>query len=110
VFRRDTGSVRLGLLVIAVVMATGACERTPGTQRSIVGVVVDVDTKGLGHVVSFELRRRGRMYRVFIDPKAAEGYQFPPDHLIAHLASSQPVRVGVEERSGRLYATTMADA
>ena len=102
--------MRVGLLVIAAVIGTGACERAPSTQRSIVGVVVDVDTKGLGHVVSFELRRHGRMYRVFVDPRAAEAYQFPPDHLIAHLASSQPVRVGVEERGGRLYATTMADA
>jgi hypothetical protein len=98
--------------MIAIVVATAsvACgsRSDDGPPDEIAGVVVDVEAEGLGHVTSFDVRSEGTSYEIFIDPGAT--YSFPPSHLSDHLASSEPVRVGLTERDGRLYATSIEDA
>lgn len=92
-----------------MVAAVGvACASGNGERREIAGVVVDVESEGLGNVTSFDVRSEGTSYEIFIDPGAT--YSFPPSHLSDHLASSEPVRVGLTERDGRLYATSIEDA
>jgi hypothetical protein len=71
-------------------------------------VVVDLEARRLGDVTRFELRSEGRSFQIFIDPETT--YSFPPSHLSDHLASSEPVRVGITERNGRLYASSIEDA
>jgi hypothetical protein len=113
------------LLVIAVTLAatsfacaaagsnTGGDRPDHGAKDAsspaeIVGVVVGVEAKRLGTVTRFEVRSKGESYEIFIDPQGA--YSFPPSHLSDHLASSEPVRVGLTERGGRLYASSIEDA
>jgi hypothetical protein len=100
------------LVVIAVVAAAASVACAPRRDQAppdeIVGVVVDVEAEGLGHVTSFDVRSSATAYEIFIDPGTT--YGFPPSHLSDHLASSEPVRVGLMERNGRLYATSIEDA
>jgi hypothetical protein len=97
-------------ILAAVVLGSGeACSRnTARAPAKVTGVVVDVASQSLGHVRSFKVRSHGEVYKIFIDPTVT--YSFPPAHLSAHLASAEPVRVGVETRNGRLYAVSMEDA
>jgi hypothetical protein len=90
-----------------MVLAGNACARR-GEPTEVTGVVVEVDSRSLADVRSFEVSSGGDVYVVFIDPAAR--YSFPPSHLRAHLASAEPVRVGIERRDGRLYATSIEDA
>jgi hypothetical protein len=99
------------LVIIAVAAAASiACgarsDQTPPDE--ITGVVVDVEAEGLGHVTSFDVRSSGTTYEIFID--SGTTYSFPPSHLSDHLASSEPVRIGITQRDGRLYATSIEDA
>jgi hypothetical protein len=98
-------------MIGVIVAATGAACGSRGLGErpdEVVGVVVDVESEGLGNVTSFEVRSEGTSYAIFVDPEAT--YSFPPSHLSDHLASSEPVRVGLTERDGRLYATSIEDA
>ncbi len=74
----------------------------------VTGVVVGVDSAGLGDVRSFELKKADDTFRIFIDP--AVDYGFDVGHLSEHLASGDPVRVGIHERDGRLFAEFIEDA
>jgi hypothetical protein len=92
---------------LILLAGSGACARRD-EPTEITGVVVEVDSRSLADVRSFEVSSGGDVYLVFIDPAAR--YSFPPSHLRAHLASAEPVRVGLERRDGRLYATSIEDA
>jgi hypothetical protein len=90
-----------------------ACSEAAGTDRpparsELIGVVVEIESAGLGEVESFTLKQGTRTFEIFIDPGAA--YSFPPAHLHNHLATAQPVRVEAEGRAGRLVATSIEDA
>jgi hypothetical protein len=109
-------AVTLAVTGIACAATSSNAGRAPADRGAndasapseIAGVVVDVEAQGLGDVTSFELRSQGESYEIFIDPQAT--YSFPPSHLSDHLASSEPVRVGITERNGRLYASSIEDA
>ena len=88
--------IRLALLVVVVAVAIGLAvavmPRTPGTSEAT-GVVVAVDSRGLGDVRSFTLRVPGGELLEF-DLRALEnGTAFPPGHLAEHQATAAPVRV-----------------
>jgi hypothetical protein len=101
----------VGLAALVVVL--GACSRPgssgePRAPAQVVGVVVDVESAGLGEVESFTVKDGDETFEIFIDAGAT--YSFPPSHLYNHRATSQPVRVRMIERSGRLLATSIEDA
>ena len=108
--------MRLRLVVVALValVAFGACGDDPPDQsrapapEEITGPVTKVDSESLGDVTSFEVRHEDEVFQVFIDPEI--NYGFNLSHINEHLASGDPVRVGLDEQDGKLYATVIADA
>ena len=109
-------------LMVALVMASllvvgcGNDDRTrPENQNSaapppstITGVITEVDSSGLTEVKSFTLSVEGEIYKIFLADDIELG--FPPAHLNEHKTTGDPVKVDLEERSGKLYATSIADA
>ena len=92
-------------------MAIAACssEETPDAgSQSLTGVVVDVDSEGLGDVRRFTLRSEGRNLAVHLDEET--DLAFPAGHLNEHLATADPVRVELIRRNGKLFALSIADA
>jgi len=102
----------LGALLALVIL--GACGDDPAPDdaqsapKEITGPVTKIDSESLGEVKSFEVTQKGEVYVVLIDPEI--NYGFALSHLNEHLATGDPVRVGLDERDGRLYATEIADA
>jgi hypothetical protein len=81
----------------------------PGTT-AIDGVIVAVDSAGLGSVRSFTLRRAGGETIEFRLDRLANATEFPPGHLAEHQASAEPVRVWSIEDGGAHYAIVLEDA
>jgi hypothetical protein len=81
----------------------------PGTT-AIAGVIVAVDSAGLGSVRSFTLRRAGGETIEFRLDRLANAAEFPPGHLAEHQASAEPVRVWSIESGGAHYAIVLEDA
>ena len=98
----------MGLLVLVLALAACSDEGVPA-DRTVHGVIVDIESgEGFGNVLSFSVRENGRNVEIFIDPEL-DYEDFPLSHLFAHRAGGDPVIVGVEERSGRLYARSISD-
>ncbi len=113
--RRYPRRMKLRLVVGALVALAvlGACgddspEEAQPAPAEITGPVTKVDSESLGDVTSFEVTQQGEVYVVFIDPEV--NYGFALSHINEHLASGDPVRVGLDEREGQLYATEIVDA
>jgi hypothetical protein len=101
----DRGTRRLfavlfaGVILVTVAAAlvlsgTGPddADPPPGTT-SMTGVVVAVDSAGLGDVDGFTLRRPGGELVEFGLSRLENGIDFPPGHLAEHQATAEPVRV-----------------
>ena len=105
--------LRLVLGALLALVLLGACgddspEEAQPAPEEITGPVTKVDSESLGDVTSFEVTEQGEVYVVFIDPEV--NYGFALSHINEHLASGDPVRVGLDEREGQLYATEIVDA
>jgi hypothetical protein len=98
----------LAPIVLACAVMAGCGSGSGGGDNVLVGPVIEIDSRGIGEVRGFQMRDGGATHRVFLDPEAT--YDFPPDHLIEHLATGQPVRVEYERRGGRIVAVTLGDA
>ncbi|MGH2698357.1 MAG: hypothetical protein ACRDJL_04055 [Actinomycetota bacterium] len=103
------------ILAALLAIALGACSEEPAAEErrgpapeEITGPVTKVDSESLGDVTSFEVTQKGEVFVVYIDPEI--NYGFALSHINEHLASGDPVRVGLDEREGKLYATVIADA
>lgn len=83
-------------------------ERTPEPPRELTGVILTIDSEGLGQISSFELKEGDETYEIFIDPEVDYGFNL--GHLNEHLSTGQPVRVDLESREGKLYAQSIIDA
>ena len=110
--------LRLVLCALLALVVLGACgddqagddhagDGQPAPEE-ITGPVTKVDSEALGEVTSFEVTQKGEVYVVLIDPDI--NYGFALSHINEHLATGDPVRVGLDERDGQLYATEIADA
>lgn len=102
-------SVRLAAVAFLVLL--GACgDSGPGSgaPEEVTGVIVDIESEGIGEVTSFELKDGDELYTIRIDPEVE--YNFDLGHLHEHLQGSEPVRVDLESRDGFLFATTIEDA
>jgi hypothetical protein len=72
-------------------------------------VVTSIDAgQGFGAVESFVIRDGEETYRIYVDREIT--YDFPLAHLSSHRAGAEPVRVEVERRDNKLYATSISDA
>lgn len=78
------------------------------TPSRLTGVITEVDSSGLTDVESFTLSVEGETYKIFLADDIELG--FPPAHLNEHKTTGDPVEVDLEDRSGKLYATSIADA
>jgi hypothetical protein len=75
---------------------------------TLTGVITEVESSGLTEVESFTLSVEGETYEIFIADDIELG--FPPAHLNEHKTTGDPVEVELEQRSGKLYATSIVDA
>ena len=114
--------MRKSIVVVLCCLAllAGACggdEAEPAASASVTaeavpdevtGVLLDVQSEGIGEVTSFTLKEGDETYEIFI----ADGvdYGFGLGHLNEHLTAGDPVRVPVEVRDGKLYALSIEDA
>ena len=88
-----------------------ACTPTPELPASpVVGVVVAVDSAGLGQVDAFTLRVDGGWaFKLTLGP-LENATEFSPSHLAEHLASSEPVRVFYRLEGGIRVVYRLEDA
>jgi hypothetical protein len=87
-----------------------ACTRpAPPPSSPLEGVIVAVDSAGLGDVRGFDLRVQGGVYPLTLGP-LENATEFPPGHLAEHLASSEPVRAYFRESNGERVVYRLEDA
>lgn len=104
----------IGLLVVAVaivavaVAASGVLGGSP--EQSVTGVVIRVDSTGLTEVQGFDLREDdGTVLHFELGTLDMSPPAFNPQHLTAHQATAEPVKVTYEDQGGRLVATRLED-
>lgn len=126
--RRPLTRVRLivAIMVAALPLAVAACATDPMASSSaasaaaasapapapsspVVGVVIDVDSAGLGDVRGFTLRSDDGRALVFTVGRLEPG-SFDPGHLAEHVATGVPVEVTFVAEGEVLVATKLADA
>ena len=105
------------LAVMAVLVGLGlftpgtcACSAAPPPPSSpIDGVVVGVDSEGLGRIRGFSLLSAGSTYRFQVGAleNAAE---FSPSHLSEHMATSEPIRAWFRVEGGAAVVYRLEDA
>jgi len=108
--------LRLAILLGAVAAITVAAAiglnqpaNHPETGE-VVGVVVAVDSQGLGQVRSFTLRLPGGEQQTFSLRALENGTSFPPGHLAEHQATAAPVRVTYRVEGTERLAIRLDDA
>lgn len=74
----------------------------------VTGVLLDIESEGIGEVTSFTLKEGDDTYEIFIAEDV--DYGFDLGHLNEHLTAGDPVRVPLEVRDGKLYAMSIDDA
>ena len=79
----------------------------PLPPASVTGVIVDIESEGIGEVSAFTVKDGDKSYEVFIDP--AVDYDFPLAHLNEHKTTSDPVVVRLSMKEGKLYAQSIED-
>ena len=104
------------LLAIALVgcqadPSSTAGASTPGVAPPIEGVVISVDSAGLGDVRGFTLRPSSSgAVLTFVLGTLENPTEFPPSHLAEHQASSEPVRAWFRTEGGRQVVYRLEDA
>ena len=88
---------------------TGGDGPPPGTSQAT-GVIVAVDSRGLGDVRGFTLRDGSGALLEFGLAELESGTEFPPGHLAEHQATAEPVRVWFRESAGARLAIRIEDA
>jgi hypothetical protein len=101
----DRGTRRLfGVVLVALVLVVGGAalflsetsgppSEPPDDTVAVEGVIVGVDSAGLGDVRSFDLRLDDGTVRTFGLAELENGDVFPPGHLAEHQVTAEPVRV-----------------
>jgi len=101
------------LLWLAVPRATCAC--TPVSTRElpaspVTGIVVAVDSAGLGQVRGFTVRGDGGYAYVLQLGALENATEFSPSHLTEHMATSQPIRAYYRLENGVPTVYRLEDA
>ncbi len=95
------------LLPVALLAGCGA-----SADQKAAGLVVDIETLGLGRVQGFTLRTdSGELldFRIGRGPDLSDG-AWPPDHLQEHLATASGVAVQFRVQDGQRVVTRLDDA
>lgn len=113
--RRSIGLLLAGATVVVLVAVALAASQgsLPGggvPASPVEGVVISVDSAGLGDVRGFELRTGEGRVLAFSIGSLENGAEFPPGHLAEHVATSQPVRVSFRTSGDDLVAYRIEDA
>jgi hypothetical protein len=99
--------VVVGLFVVGMLQALNLCacssSPAPAPASPVVGVVVAVDSSGLGRVGGFSIRVADGSTIDFELGALENPTEFPPSHLAEHMASSQPVRVFFRQEPGQMF-------
>jgi hypothetical protein len=116
----DPRTVRFFLFVLAAIVALavgaaalggrGQAPVRPTDAPTVDGIVVGVDSAGLGNVSGFSLRTDDGRTLKFGLAALGDAVKFPPGHLGEHLANSVRVRVWYRDSAGRLDALWLEDA
>ena len=102
-------AVTAGAAILLSETTTPDPDAPPGTTAAT-GVIVAVDSQGLGDVRSFTLRLDGGDLMIF-DLRALEnGTEFAPGHLAEHQATAEPVRVWYWDEGDDRLAIRLEDA
>jgi hypothetical protein len=96
-------------ITVAVALGLNSPANYPETG-DVVGVVVAVDSQGLGDVRGFTLRLPGGEQQTFSLRALENGTQFPPGHLAEHQATAAPVRVTYRVEGTERLAIRLEDA
>ena len=113
---------KLALMFCCIALLAPACSDGDGGEEApsgevvaaedapdeVTGVLLDIESEGLGEVTSFVLKDGDDRYEIFI--AADVEYGFDLGHLNEHLTSGDPVRVPLEVRGDKLYAVSIDDA
>lgn len=117
---RRTRNLFALVLVVVIAITGGAAlllsdtsprdpEGPPDTS-SVEGVLVSVDSAGLGDVRGFTLRQPGGETLEFRLGELENPTAFPPGHLAEHQATAEPVRVWYRSDGGERFAVRLDDA
>lgn len=109
------------LVLVATIVLTGGAAlilggspvpapSSPPATDDVVGVIVGVESEGLGDVRGFTLRQAGGALLAFTLDELTNPTEFPPGHLAEHQATAETVRVWYRERDGTLVAIRLEDA
>ena len=93
----------------AAILSQRSASARPDGAPTVDGIVVGVDSQGLGDVKGFRLRTADGRVLTFDLSADRNGAQFPPGHLTEHLATAQPVRVWYEGSGDQLKALWLED-
>ena len=120
--RRALGSlVVIGLVVVGLfgvgmwqALRTGAgpqpASAAPYPPSPVEGVVVAVDSSGLGRVSGFTIRVPGGASLAFALGTLENATEFSPSHVAEHMATSEPIRVFFRLEGVRAVAYRLEDA
>jgi hypothetical protein len=104
----------VALVLVAALTAPAACACTPSEPplpaSPVDGVVVAVDSAGLGQVKGFTLRLTNGSTILLTLGVLENATAFSPAHLAEHQASSQPVRVFYRLENSHLVVYRLEDA
>ena len=118
----DAGTRRIFLVALVVVVAVAgaavvflggrgpAASPIPSGTQELSGVIVAVDSAGLGDVRGMTIRTAEGTLVDFSLERFQGGAEFPPGHLAEHQATAEPVRVRYVERDGVRLALRIDDA
>ena len=99
------------MVALALLSSPSGCSSSErsGAPEAITGVVTTIESgQGFGAVRSFVVKDGEDTHRIYVDPDVT--YAFPLAHLSSHKAGAEPVRVEIQRRDDKLYATSISDA
>ena len=88
--------------------ASGEAVAAEDAPDEVTGVLLEVESEGLGEVTSFLLKDGDDRYEIFIASDVEYGFDL--GHLNEHLTTGDPVTVPLEVRGDKLYALSIDDA
>jgi hypothetical protein len=106
------GLILVGVVVLgggAALLSQRSSTGRPDGSPTVDGIVVAVDSQGLGDVKGFRLRTADGRTLSFDLSADRNGAEFPPGHLTEHLATAAPIRVWYEGSGDQLRALWLED-
>jgi hypothetical protein len=105
--------ILIGVIAIAggaALLSQRSAGARPDGSPTVDGIVISVDSQGLGNVKGFRLRTADGRVLTFDLSGDRNGAQFPPGHLTEHLATAAPIRVWYAGSGDQLKALWLEDA